>query len=243
VNLQVIAIATTNSSFMDFVLYMDVNKMRKLLGYNSWEIGPIQLTIKNPKKNAKILADEIQKELEPKLLNIIGKSGEQKLRLYGFNNDKTSKELFFKNISVLEGDKSKYQSKTGVLISKGLKKELGINIGDKIPFEYKSKHFGNISENLEISGIFKENGKFTKDMIIVNAEKIYKLYNENMPLEKEQNYFDKNDSFYNSIAMEYKLLDRAADSEGREKITRTEKTFKSDRARYSVSLYSIAILL
>ena len=235
VNLQVIAIATTNSSFMDFVLYMDVNKMRKLLGYNSWEIGPIQLTIKNPKKNAKILADEIQKELEPKLLNIIGKSGEQKLRLYGFNNDKTSKELFFKNISVLEGDKSKYQSKTGVLISKGLKKELGINIGDKIPFEYKSKHFGNISENLEISGIFKENGKFTKDMIIVNAEKIYKLYNENMPLEKEQNYFDKNDSFYNSIAMEYKLLDRAADSEGREKITRTEKTFKSDRARYSVS--------
>lgn len=43
VNLQVLAIATTNSSFMDFVLYMDVNKMRKLLGYNSWEIEPCSL--------------------------------------------------------------------------------------------------------------------------------------------------------------------------------------------------------
>ena len=235
VNLQVIAIATTNSSFMDFVLYMDVNKMRKLLGYNSWEIGPVQLTIKNPKKNAKILADEIQRELEPKLLSIIGKIGEQKLRLYGFNNDKMSKELFFKNINVVEGEKSKYQSKTGVLISEGLKKELGIKLGDKIPFVYKSKYFGNISENLEISGVFKENGKFTKNMIIVNAEKVYKLYNENMPLEKEENYFNKKDSFYDSLATEYKLLDRAADSEEREKITRTEKTFKSDRARYSVS--------
>ena len=235
VNLQVIAIATTNSSFMDFVLYMDVNKMRKLFGYNSWEIGPVQLTIKNPKKNAKILADEIQRELEPKLLSIIGKIGEQKLRLYGFNNDKMSKELFFKNINVVEGEKSKYQSKTGVLISEGLKKELGIKLGDKIPFVYKSKYFGNISENLEISGVFKENGKFTKNMIIVNAEKVYKLYNENMPLEKEENYFNKKDSFYDSLATEYKLLDRAADSEEREKITRTEKTFKSDRARYSVS--------
>ena len=235
VNLQVIAIATTNSSFMDFVLYMDVNKMRKLLGYNSWEIGPVQLTIKNPKKNAKILADEIQRELEPKLLSIIGKTGEQKLILYGFNNDKMSKELFFKNINVVEGEKSKYQSKTGVLISEGLKKELGIKLGDKIPFVYKSKYFGNISENLEISGVFKENGKFTKNMIIVNAEKVYKLYNENMPLEKEENYFNKKDSFYDSLATEYKLLDRAADSEEREKITRTEKTFKSDRARYSVS--------
>ena len=30
-----------------------------------------------------------------------------------------------------------------------LKKELGISIGDQIPFEYKSKHFVNISENEE----------------------------------------------------------------------------------------------
>jgi hypothetical protein len=44
---------------MDFVLYMDADKMRKLLGYNDWELGTVQLTIKEPKKNAKPLADSI----------------------------------------------------------------------------------------------------------------------------------------------------------------------------------------
>lgn len=235
VNLNVIAVATTNSSFMDFVLYMDINKMRKLLGYNPWELGPLQLTIKNPKKNAKILADEIQKELEPKLLNILGTIKNNKVKLYGFNNDKESRDIFFKNIKMVEGVKETYQSKTGVLISEGLKKDLGINLNDEVLFEYKSKYFGNISETFKISGVFKENESLKKDMVIVNAEKIYKTYNENMPLEKETDYFTGKEAFYKGLAPEYKLLARAVDSDNREKINRIEKTFKSDRARYSVS--------
>ncbi len=234
INLQVIAIATTNSSFMDFVLYMDVNKMRKLLGYSKWESGPIQLTVKNPKVNAVIIADAIHKVLEPKPLNVIGSVSNEKVRVYGFNNDEESKKSIFQKVKVLEGDEKEYKSKSGVLISQGLKTSLGLKIGDKIPFSYKSKFYGTINEELKISGIFKEDGKFTKDIILVNGERVYKLFNENIPSEKEE-YFTKDDEFYSSLAPEYKLLDRAADSEKGEKISRLERVYKSDRSKVKVS--------
>lgn len=235
VNLQVIAIATTNSSFMDFVLYMDADKMRKLLGYSEWEMGPIQLTIKNPEKNAKMLADEIHKALEPGLLNVIGKVQETRVRMYGFNNDDKSKETIFKALKVIEGNKDDYGSKSGVLISEGLKKSLGLNVGDKIPFIYESKFYGTVNRDLKVSGIFKEEGKFTKDLLIINAERMYKILNENVPKEIETGYFKESDSFYKSLASEYKLLDRAANNDQVNKIARSERILKSDRARYSVN--------
>ena len=235
VNLQVIAIVTTNSSFMDFVLYMDVNKMRKLLGYNPWESGTLQLTLKNPKVNAVIVADAIHKALEAKPLNALGKVGQENVRVYGFNNDEPSKKLIFQNLKVLEGNEKDYKAKGGVLISESLKNSLGINLGEEIPFSYESKFYGTIETDLKVTGVFKEEGKFTKDMIILNAERVYKLFSENIPKNIEKDYFSAEDSFYNSIAPTYKLLDRAPDSEAGQKITRAERVYKSDRSRVKVS--------
>jgi len=184
VNLQVIAIATTNSSFMDFVLYMDADKMRALLGYNEWESGPIQLTIKDPEKNAKILADEIHKALEPGLLNVVGNVGNEKVRIYGFNNDDVSKNSIFKTLKVIEGNKADYTAKAGVLISESLKNSTGLKIGDKLPFSYESKFYGAINQDLKISGIFKEEGKFSEDLIVVNAERVYKFLKTSLKLLK-----------------------------------------------------------
>jgi len=235
VNLNVIAIATTNSSFMDFVLYMDVNKMRKLLGYNQWELGPIQLTIKEPKKNAKILADSIHKEFKPDLLNIIGKISNNRVKIYGFNHDKESKESFLKHINLIEKVEEKFTEKKAVFISDELKNELGLKLGDKLPFSYESKYYGTIKEDLFVDGIFKVEGKFTKDLVLVNAERFYKLLNENIPKEVEKNYFTEDDSSYNSLAKEYKVLDRANTNEEANKIGRMERIIKSDRPTYKVS--------
>lgn len=235
VNLQVIAIATTNSSFMDFVLYMDAGKMRKLLGYNNWESGPLQLTIKDPEKNAKKLADEIQNALKPDLLNVVGAVNGNKVKIYGFNNNDESKNSIFSNLKIIEGNKADYTAKAGVLISESLKNSIGLKIGDKLPFSYESKFYGTINQDLKISGIFKEEGKFTKDLIVVNAERVYKFLNENKPKTVETGYFTENDKFYGSLAKEYKLLDRAENSDGVNKLSRAERVLKSDRARYSVN--------
>lgn len=235
VNLQVIAIATTNSSFMDFVLYMDAGKMRKLLGYNNWESGPLQLTIKDPEKNAKKLADEIQNALKPDLLNVVGAVNGNKVKIYGFNNNDESKNSIFSNLKIIEGNKADYTAKAGVLISESLKSSTGLKIGDKLPFSYESKFYGTINQDLKISGIFKEEGKFTKDLIVVNAERVYKFLNENKPKTVETGYFTENDKFYGSLAKEYKLLDRAENSDGVNKLSRAERVLKSDRARYSVN--------
>ena len=235
VNLQVIAIATTNSSFMDFVLYMDVNKMRQLLGYSEWESGPIQLTVKNPKVNAVIIADAIHKALEPKPLNVIGSVSDERVRVYAYNNDEESKEIIFQKLKVLEGDEKEYKSKTAVLISQGLKEALGIEVGDKIPFSYESKFYGTVYEDLKVDGIFEENEKFTRDLILVNGERVYRLLSEDIPNEKESDYFTQSDDFYKAIALEYKLLDRAPDAEKASRISRMERVYRSDRSKVKVS--------
>lgn len=234
VNLQVIAIATTNSSFMDYVLYIDLDKIRKLLGYNKWESGPIQLTIKEPRKNAKELADSIQKELEPRILNLIGRTGNNNVNILAYNNDSISKELLFAELDVTEGITSEYMGKEGFIISEDLSRELNLSINDKIVINFKSKYNGEINKEFKISGFFKGKSIFPDNLIFINAEYIYKFFNENNLILIENDSVLKKQSYYDAIAKEYKLLDRAKDSDENQSIARKERAEKSNRARYSV---------
>lgn len=242
VNMQVIAIATTNSSFTDFVLYMDVNKMRTLLGYRSWESGPIQVVLNNPKKDTILIADEIRKEIKPKLLKGKGTIFSEPIEIYAFKKDNKSIEKIFNEIKVLEGEKKEYTGKKGFLISENLKKKLGIKLGDKVSFKYMSKYSGEIEvEESEVNGIFKSTDKFKENFIFLNGEKIYKIFNEDIPKDYGSDSFNKADDLYDSLAKNYELLEKAKTSDELDKLKRLERTYKSDRPAYSVeTMYETA---
>lgn len=242
VNMQVIAIATTNSSFTDFVLYMDVNKMRTLLGYRPWESGPIQVVLNNPKKDTILIADEIRKEIKPKLLKGKGTIFSEPIEIYAFKKDNKSIEKIFNEIKVLEGEKKEYTGKKGFLISENLKKKLGIKLGDKVSFKYMSKYSGEIEvEESEVNGIFKSTDKFKENFIFLNGEKIYKIFNEDIPKDYGSDSFNKADDFYDSLAKNYELLEKAKTSDELDKLKRLERTYKSDRPAYSVeTMYETA---
>ncbi|MBN1467815.1 MAG: FtsX-like permease family protein [Fusobacteriaceae bacterium] len=242
VNMQVIAIATTNSSFTDFVLYMDVNKMRTLLGYRPWESGPIQIVLNNPKKDTIFIADEIRNEIKPELLKGKGTILDKPIEIYAFKKDDKSIEKIFNEIKVVEGEKKEYTGKKGFLISESLKEKLGIKLGDKVSFKYISKYSGEIEvEASEVNGVFQSTDKFKENFIFLNGEKIYKIFNEDIPKDYKSDSFTKADNIYDSFAKNYELLEKAKTSEELDKLKRLERAYKSDRPVYSVeTMYETA---
>lgn len=242
VNMQIIAIATTNSSFTDFVLYMDVNKMRTLLGYRPWESGPIQIVLNNPKKDTIFIADEIRNEIKPELLKGKGTILDKPIEIYAFKKDDKSIEKIFNEIKVVEGEKKEYTGKKGFLISESLKEKLGIKLGDKVSFKYMSKYSGEIEvEASEVNGIFKNTDKFKENFIFLNGEKIYKIFNEDIPKDYKSDSFTKADNIYDSFAKNYELLEKAKTSDELDKLKRLERAYKSDRPAYSVeTMYETA---
>lgn len=240
-NMQVIAIGESNNTFMNVVAFMEVNKLRKLLGYKEYETGGYQLTIKDPKLNAKDMANKMHEMLKPDILSVVGKANDQTIKLFAYENDKDTYHFLFDQLNVIQGEERNYLSKAGVLISEELSNKIGVGIGKKFLYSYDTMYRGNYQEEVEVEGIFRSSGKFRDDVIIVNAERIYKNYNTHQPKNTLPHYFDSKDTYYKSLAKEYYLYDRVDNASEYRKAQRAERRKKSKRASINVvTMYEVA---
>lgn len=56
---------------------------------------------------------------------------------------------------------------------------------------------------------FKNTDKFKENFIFLNGEKIYKIFNEDIPKDYKSDSFTKADNIYDSFAKNYELLEKA----------------------------------
>ncbi len=234
-NMQVIAIGESSNTFMSVVAFMELNKLKKLLGYKENEAGAYQIALKDPEKNSKIIADKLHELMKADILNIIGKANEEDIQLFAYENNKETYKSLFDTLEVVKGQEKNYLSKAGVLISEELSKKIGVDVGEKFLLSYQSKNKGLYEEELQVQGIFKAQGKFTFDTVIVNGERIYKSYNSYIPKNTVSNYFSEEDSFYNALAKEYFLYERVHNATELQKVYRQERRVKSKRAKVSIT--------
>ncbi len=232
--LDVIAIARPNNSFMDMVLFMDGEKVKKLLGYKPWESANLQLTLKNPQVNAEKYANIIHQKLNPKIIVIPGHIGSQECRILAFKNDDRSKDILKNQIKIVQGNLNNGLAEYGVMISRQLARKLHLNVGDVLHYQYQTRFLGLHEEDLIINAIYDSNMKLGNDIILVNGEKIYKIYDRYLPFRNDWQYVSKKESFYPVLATEWKLLDRSQDSDSLQQKYDEEHKIRTDQIKMDV---------
>lgn len=236
--LTVIAIANANNSFMDIVAFMDGERVKKLLGYKPWESANLQLTLKNPQLNAKKYADLLQQKLKPGIIAIEGKAAGRECRVLAFQNDDKAKQIISRNLQIVSGKLQDGLAKDGVMLPRQLAAKLHLQVGRDFRFQYPTKFRGVNEVTFKVSAIYDSPAKLGGNVILVNGERVYNLYDRFLPARNDWGYISATDPLYQTMATEWKLLPRSADSEALQKKYKDERRVKTDQTKMDlVTMY------
>lgn len=236
--LRVVAVANSNNSFMDIVLFMEANRVKELLGYKPWQSASLQLTLKNPKQTAKKYADLLHQKLEAKLLSIIGSVEGTKTQLLAFKNDEQAKQQLKQQIKIISGSSKAAFAKDGVLMSADLAQKLDVQVGSKFDYQYQTKYRGEYKIDFLIDAIYKSDTKLNNNIVLVNGEKIYDTYHNYIPQNSNREYITKEDALFNILATEWRLLERSKDNQSLQKKYKEARKLKTDQIFFDlVTMY------
>lgn len=233
-SLKIIAVMKNENIFMNIVLFMELEKTKKLIGYKPYETSSYHIILKNPKRDAKKYADIIYSKMRPDIIAIKGENEYKGKRSQGilmpFKNSSELKRELFKEIGVTG---SAYNTKS-VLISEEYAKKYGIKTGESINFSYNSKFREKLEMPLTVTGFYKGKGSIKGSLVLINEEKIYGSYLPYIPAENKSDIINRKDKMYSYFATEWKLLDRSKDYDSYMKKLRIEKNEGSKRAAADV---------
>jgi ABC-type lipoprotein release transport system permease subunit len=242
--LNVIAIANAKNTSMDSVVFMDGIRAKKLLGYKPWESASLQLTLKNPKVNANKYALVLRPKLKPRLISIVGNVNQQPCRILAFKNDDRAKALLRNTIRIVQGSEAKAFSRTGVMLSRQLARKIHLDAGNELRCQYLSKYRGLHEEIFKISAIYDSDTKLGQDIVLVNGEKMYGIYDRFWPAQTDERYIDKRDSLYPLCATEWKLMPPSPDYESFKIKYSDEALLRSNQTKMDViTMYEGASIL
>ena len=232
--LTVIAIATSSNSFMNMVMFMDGDRVKKLLGYKPWEAAGYQIVLKNPKEKSKLYADLIYQKLQPEILSIVGKVGNEPVKLYAYQNKQTAKQGLAKQLKLVSGEATTAFNKEGVLLPKGLAEKLQVKVGEEFTYDYQTKYQGNYQEKLKLTGIYEAQNKLNQNLILVNEERAYSFYNKKLPKGKDAKFLATEKLIAPLLANEWRVLPRTKDSEAMRKQMKLEARNKTKQLKVHV---------
>ncbi len=232
--LTVVAIANANNSFMDIVIFLGAERSKELFGYKPWESASIQITLKDPGKTSKHYADLIHKKLQPQIISIGGFTDNGAGHLLAFKNEKDAQKVIEENITILKGDRNEAFSKNGVMVSSQLAQKLKLNIGDQFDYQYETKYRGLYSETFKVDAIYDSPTKLGGNVVLVNGERIYNIYDRYFPKHSDWSYISKEEPLYQALATEWMLLERSTDGPSLQKKYREDRRIKTDQSRIDI---------
>ena len=168
--------------FMSAPVFLELNDLKKLLGYGPNDIGQLYITIKDPKKNAVKYAELLQKALQPSLAQISGfltnVNDSIAVTVLGFKSDSSSRALLNAKLGM---PPDKRIGKTDALMSDSLAAVLGLKAGDFCTVSYKSKYDGVVTSQFKITSFTTANNSVPSSVILVNEDDFYKRFYEKWP--------------------------------------------------------------
>lgn len=234
VKLTVIAIANANNSFMNIILFMEADRVKKLLGYKPWESADLQITLKDPKKTAKKYAEILHSKLNPEVISISGQVAEEPAFLLAFQNNSAAKNVLKKNLKLTQGDLEKGLAKKGVMVSNILAQKLGLQPGSKFIYQYETKFRGLREEKLTVDAIYQSHSALGQNVVLVNEEVIHENLNRYLPKTLDSTLVASSNSLHSILATEWKLLERSDNVDALKKKYKTEKKRKSKQNNFDL---------
>ncbi len=215
--LTVAAIFEPANVFMATPIFLELNNLKGILGYGPNDIAQLNLTIKDPKKNAVAYADKLHEALKPSTAAIEGNlivSDTEKvpLTVYGFKSDSAHCHLI--NSYILpEISRQDSVDRKSVMVSHALATKAGLTAGSSVKVSYRPKHSEKEhSFKLDITHILPDS---SNSFILANEKDFYNTFYSNWPLKPETYTFTPGEKFalVKALAPEWILLERARTTE------------------------------
>jgi ABC-type lipoprotein release transport system permease subunit len=217
--LTVTGIMSNDNIFMSGVMFIEMLNLKKMMSYRPYECGSIFLTIKDPQKNARDVADRIHGALKPGPAFIYAEASAGGKRaattiLPFMGNDEQNKKIIARSFRLSAGKMESVTSSEGMMISSRLARELGANVGTKIEFSFKPRFETDKSRfTAKVKGIFIPDKNTGADTVYMQEALFYPKFYENLPdLPKDiKKAFIPADSvpFRQALGNEWVLLDRS----------------------------------
>ncbi len=184
--LTVSGIMKNDNIFMQPVIFLELDRAKELLAYREYETGSIAITMKDPQKNARALADRLHERLKPGLAVIYAsvKHGGKKAPavIFGYKSDDESKKKLATLLKLKSGTLEAAMKKDGVILPAPLAAALGVTAGGTININYERKFEPGPAElNYDVSAVCETSAGLGGNAILVNDEKFYDAYYANLP--------------------------------------------------------------
>ncbi len=186
--LNVVAIFKPVNTFMSMPIFLEVADLKRLAGYGPHDIGQLYLRIKDAKKFAAKDADKLHDAMQSKPAVIFGSITRAGAKARGSNAAVTASMLGFKydtvshrsligSLVLVKGDTAAAFGKEGVVVSEGLARALGANLGDSCVLTYTAKYgAAKITVRCPIKGVFKPAADMSGNILLVNEKSFYSTY-------------------------------------------------------------------
>lgn len=214
----VVGIMSNDNIFMQGVMFVELQNIKKLMGYKPYECGDIQITLKNPARDSIKLADKLHAALKPGPAFIDGIARARAsvpVTVLPFMADTESKKLIGGSFKLVSGKMDDVLAKDGVMIGRSLAASLGAGKGSKISISFKPK-FENKDAvfTCKVNGIFIPGTESGYNTIYMHESLFYKNFYPNIPdlkKDKDKAFLPPEDAgFHKALGNEWVLLDRTA---------------------------------
>ena len=225
--LTVDGILSNDNIFMQGVMFIELSKMKEMMGYRPYECGSLQLTLKNPRRNAKIAADRIHDALSPgpafMAAGITSGTRKASCTVIPFmGNDDEKKKIITDQFKLTSGKMDDVVGRKGMMISDVLSRKLGAGVNRKITITYKTRFDDkNHSFDATVKGIFRAGSMTGTNTVYMQETLFYPEFYQNLPdLENDRaRAFIPADNapFKAALGNEWVLLDRSRTTEDLQK--------------------------
>jgi ABC-type lipoprotein release transport system permease subunit len=217
--LTVTTIFKPSNVFMSAPIFLNIDVLKKLIGYGKNDIPQLLLMIDNPRKNAKRFADSLHAGLQPPLAVIDGtmrcKKGSGEFTLCALRTDSASLALVnssLKIVSRLPGDTA--LTRKSAVISETVADSYGLRPGDTCRFFFEGKFDnGHDSARCIITAIAQSGQGIDGNVVFVNETDFYKSFYNTWPKStvRDKGPFrpDSSLSIYKALGGEWLLLNRS----------------------------------
>ncbi len=215
--LTVSAIFKPANMFMSIPIFLELQDLKRLLGYKPDELAQLYIRIKDAKKNARFYADKLHDALKPQIAAIEGEmlvtdSSRFPLSVYGLNSDSSS-QVLINSIIFADGNQADSVDKGSSIISSALANKTGLGIGKSAVISYKPKFRDTpVTFKVDITHVLKDS---SNSFLLVNERDFYKTFYDNWPSRPDQMTFTPPADFAlgKVLASEWVLLERARTTE------------------------------
>jgi len=221
-NFKVAAIAKADNVFMSFASFVEINALKEFMGYKEYETGTIDIILEKVENPYSVIqkADLFHELLLPESAGINASfsinDSTASGNLFGLKLNEENQSIIMQTFSLTPEQYNEFSNnERSILINEQMARDLNINSGERIYFEYKTKFTeGSFSDYLIVKGIFTANSDkngLENNIVFAHEDVFNKHYFSNLP--EQTAVFNIEHELFPVLVKEWEILERSENSD------------------------------